>query len=155
MKRSASCSSVNCHQLCTWLSVSILPQPTLTMIFSRAYNRSYEIYQMLPLRYLIKGSIISFMRNFKCMTLIYLQIILSRTFCLSFVETGLTCNHNAVVRQDGESWQVDACTTCACKDGLTFCKAASCKEPVHCSWMGVPKGECCPVCKGDYFDYIV
>lgn len=63
-------------------------------------------------------------------------------------KTGLVCSHDSVVRKDGDSWQLDPCTTCTCKNGLTFCRAASCEETVHCSWMGVPEGECCPVCRG-------
>ncbi|KAK6181353.1 hypothetical protein SNE40_009225 [Patella caerulea] len=62
-------------------------------------------------------------------------------------DTGLTCYYEGEDYKDGQSWQLDKCTTCTCKDGLTFCKTKTCNETL-CGWMVIPDGECCPVCRG-------
>ncbi|ESO86142.1 hypothetical protein LOTGIDRAFT_71199, partial [Lottia gigantea] len=64
-------------------------------------------------------------------------------------DTGLTCSYNGVEYSDGQSWQLDKCTTCTCKDSLTFCKTKTC-NPTLCGWMVIPDGECCPVCRGKF-----
>ena len=72
--------------------------------------------------------------------------------CVLFVVgSDMVCVREDRVYKNGEQWQKDRCTTCTCKNGLMFCRAMahSCPVPVDsCSWMVVPEGECCPVCKG-------
>ncbi|XP_041351860.1 cysteine-rich motor neuron 1 protein-like [Gigantopelta aegis] len=62
-------------------------------------------------------------------------------------DTGLKCSYDGREFRDGESWQIEKCTKCTCRDGLTFCKTKMCNAPL-CGWMVIPDGECCPVCKG-------
>ncbi|XP_025103924.1 cysteine-rich motor neuron 1 protein-like isoform X1 [Pomacea canaliculata] len=62
-------------------------------------------------------------------------------------ETGLTCIYENKEFQNGESWQIETCTTCTCKDGISRCRVSSCTPP-PCGWMVIPEGQCCPVCKG-------
>ncbi|XP_067680329.1 cysteine-rich motor neuron 1 protein-like [Haliotis asinina] len=62
-------------------------------------------------------------------------------------DTGHTCRYEGQTFHDGESWQLEKCTMCECRDGLTFCKTKTCNAPL-CGWMVIPEGECCPVCKG-------
>ncbi|CAL1543997.1 unnamed protein product [Lymnaea stagnalis] len=62
-------------------------------------------------------------------------------------ESVLTCIYNHQEYANGQIWQMDNCKTCECKDGLNKCTRKNCEEP-NCSWMMVPEGECCPVCRG-------
>lgn len=62
-------------------------------------------------------------------------------------ETGLTCSYEERQFQNGDSWQIEKCTTCTCNDGISRCRVSSCSPP-PCGWMVIPEGECCPVCRG-------
>ncbi|KAL5009108.1 hypothetical protein ScPMuIL_014689, partial [Solemya velum] len=62
-------------------------------------------------------------------------------------DTSVNCSYNEIEYQSNQSWNLDKCTTCTCHEGLTFCKAQNCNATI-CSWMVIPEGECCPVCKG-------
>lgn len=74
---------------------------------------------------------------------------------LSLVETDLNCRTELTGTEklylDGQSWRPDKCVKCTCKRGLTFCKQESCHNVTICPYMESTEGECCPVCKGQYF----
>lgn len=58
------------------------------------------------------------------------------------------CMHNNQRFNDGEKWHPDKCTTCICKEGLTFCHVHQCSPIAGCNHFVIPEGECCPVCAG-------
>lgn len=62
-------------------------------------------------------------------------------------ESSLTCSYLGKELKNGETWDIDKCKTCVCRHGLNRCKDKSCKDP-SCTWMVIPEGECCPVCRG-------
>ncbi|GFO17120.1 LOW QUALITY PROTEIN: cysteine-rich motor neuron 1 protein, partial [Plakobranchus ocellatus] len=62
-------------------------------------------------------------------------------------ESGLTCSYNGKELKNGETWDIDKCKTCECRDGLNRCRDKTCITP-SCGWMAVPDDGCCPVCKG-------
>lgn len=79
------------------------------------------------------------------------------------------CLHEGKSYLKGETWQTDACQICSCNGDVALCKKIQC--PVisskfflyqlnfkiyfldSCNWVGVPDGECCPVCLGCKDDY--
>ncbi|KAG7228065.1 hypothetical protein INR49_005687 [Caranx melampygus] len=60
------------------------------------------------------------------------------------------CMQDGRIYEQGEDWEVDSCTSCACQDGKVVCQQVSC-PPVSCINPSFIDGECCPVClnKGD------
>ncbi|XP_006008696.1 thrombospondin-2 [Latimeria chalumnae] len=44
-----------------------------------------------------------------------------------------------------ESWTVDSCTKCTCKESKIVCNQITC-SPVYCAVPSFIEGECCPVC---------
>ena len=49
------------------------------------------------------------------------------------------------IYEDGEIFEVDDCTTCACNDGEVLCQTEQCKQP-NCLNPITKAGECCPAC---------
>ena len=60
------------------------------------------------------------------------------------------CIHNNKQYMNGEKWKFDKCTTCECRDGLTFCQKKECKPISNCKAIAVISDECCPTCQGIY-----
>ncbi|PAV75131.1 hypothetical protein WR25_13594 [Diploscapter pachys] len=59
------------------------------------------------------------------------------------------CKSDGKTHEDGEEWFSASCASCKCIKGVAQCKGMDCpKLPEHCSWIGIPEGECCPVCFG-------
>ena len=48
---------------------------------------------------------------------------------------------------EGETWKMDACTTCVCHDGHVLCSTHSC-PPLPCTTPVHIPGACCPSCPG-------
>ena len=46
---------------------------------------------------------------------------------------------------ENDSWQIDKCTTCTCKNGLVLCEVNEC-QAVTCLNPILNKDECCPYC---------
>jgi hypothetical protein len=65
------------------------------------------------------------------------------------------CNYHGLQLVDGETIRVDKCTTCHCKNGLSFCQEETCEDISLCRWMEFPKGQCCAVCSGMSFVLLV
>ncbi|XP_059510514.1 kielin/chordin-like protein isoform X2 [Stegostoma tigrinum] len=49
-------------------------------------------------------------------------------------------------RTHNESWRVDACTQCSCKNGNVHCQEVTCPQ-LTCLDQYKPAGECCAVCR--------
>ncbi|XP_048465930.1 kielin/chordin-like protein [Rhincodon typus] len=49
-------------------------------------------------------------------------------------------------RTHNESWKVDACTQCSCKNGNVHCQEVTCLQ-LTCLDQYKPAGECCAVCR--------
>ena len=58
-----------------------------------------------------------------------------------------SCNFGDDVFANGDTWNIDACTTCECNNGLINCLPLSCSA-TNCpsGRTFTPEGECCPVC---------
>lgn len=70
--------------------------------------------------------------------------------CQSRVEKS-DCVVNGVYYGDGDQWSSDdsSCETCSCTNGVKLCRKMECHPLVeHCNWVGLPEGNCCPVCLG-------
>ncbi|UMM35471.1 hypothetical protein L5515_008075 [Caenorhabditis briggsae] len=64
-------------------------------------------------------------------------------------ESKATCKHNNIERQPMETWHANDCETCQCLRGVSVCSKMACpKVNQECTWIGIPTGECCPVCLG-------
>ncbi|CAJ0568948.1 unnamed protein product, partial [Mesorhabditis spiculigera] len=62
---------------------------------------------------------------------------------------GKNCTWNEREYVDGQEWHSSQCEICKCKKGVAQCSKMTCpKPPSRCTWVGVPAGECCPVCLG-------
>lgn len=60
-----------------------------------------------------------------------------------------TCKQNNIERQPMEIWHVSDCESCQCLRGVSVCNKMTCpKVNQECTWIGIPTGECCPVCLG-------
>ncbi|CAG2099993.1 unnamed protein product [Medioppia subpectinata] len=66
--------------------------------------------------------------------------------------TGPTkCIHNNQQFMNGDKWKADKCTTCECRDGLSFCHKKECNQTMetkNCNVMAMIEDECCPICQG-------
>lgn len=58
------------------------------------------------------------------------------------------CIHNNKQYMNREKWKSDKCTTCECRDGITFCQKKECKAVANCKAVVVISDECCPTCQG-------
>lgn len=66
----------------------------------------------------------------------------------TYLEGEQTCLYEGEEYVEGSVWKVDKCTTCSCKNNITFCNSVECNITSYCGRMEVPEGECCPVCTG-------
>ncbi|XP_047464832.1 thrombospondin-2-like isoform X2 [Mugil cephalus] len=57
----------------------------------------------------------------------------------------LWCMQDGRVYKQGDDWDFDSCTSCACQDGKVVCHQVLC-PPVSCINPSFIDGECCPVC---------
>ncbi|CAG2172564.1 unnamed protein product [Oppiella nova] len=66
------------------------------------------------------------------------------------IEAPTKCIHNNKQFLNGDKWMSDKCTTCECRDGLSFCYKKQCKQLVQkdCNVMTGIEDECCPICQG-------
>ncbi|MEQ2267549.1 hypothetical protein XENORESO_007469, partial [Xenotaenia resolanae] len=55
------------------------------------------------------------------------------------------CVQDRRVYEQGEVWEVDSCTSCACQDGKVVCQQVLC-PPVSCITPSFVDGKCCLVC---------
>ncbi|XP_014325859.1 thrombospondin-2-like isoform X1 [Xiphophorus maculatus] len=58
------------------------------------------------------------------------------------------CMQDGRVYEQGDVWDVDSCTSCACQDGKVVCKQVLC-PPVSCISPSFVDGKCCLVCLED------
>ena len=72
-------------------------------------------------------------------------------FCLYFLPPDPVirhvCKYSGDVYVDGETWQVDNCTTCVCEGTRVACTTLKCPEPA-CEKPTHITGKCCPICLG-------
>ncbi|CAJ0961782.1 unnamed protein product, partial [Mesorhabditis belari] len=62
---------------------------------------------------------------------------------------GKNCTWGDREYSDGQEWHSSQCEVCKCKKGVAQCSKMTCpKPPSKCTWVGVPVGECCPICLG-------
>ena len=64
-------------------------------------------------------------------------------------QTNLSCTHEGREYSAGEKWQSNLCTSCECKDGLTFCQSTECPPVAHCAKTTHDSDQCCPRCVGE------
>ncbi|XP_043226400.1 cysteine-rich motor neuron 1 protein-like isoform X3 [Amphibalanus amphitrite] len=65
--------------------------------------------------------------------------------CKDSEEENSTCVHQGKRYEEGATWQMDQCTTCHCKDAVSFCDQLQCPELGPCPQVTDP-GQCCPRC---------
>ncbi|KAF0288368.1 Cysteine-rich motor neuron 1 protein [Amphibalanus amphitrite] len=61
-------------------------------------------------------------------------------------QANLSCTHEGREYGAGERWQSNLCTSCQCKNGLTFCQSAECPPVAHCAKTTHDPDQCCPRC---------
>ncbi|XP_032689367.1 BMP-binding endothelial regulator protein-like [Odontomachus brunneus] len=70
--------------------------------------------------------------------------------CPIIEESKTSCIYNGKVREDGESWKLDSCKACACKQGKVRCAMPMCpviNEPCPPNTkLERPKDQCCARC---------
>ncbi|CAI5450968.1 unnamed protein product [Caenorhabditis angaria] len=50
---------------------------------------------------------------------------------------------------EGDKWHNSSCESCSCKKGVVMCSKMACSNvSPECTWVGIPEGECCPICLG-------
>ena len=64
-------------------------------------------------------------------------------------QTNLSCSHEGREYAAGERWQSNVCTSCQCKNGLTFCQSTECPPVAHCGKTTHDPDQCCPRCLGE------
>lgn len=69
--------------------------------------------------------------------------------CIEGETSKAKCYYNGVERQPMEVWHANDCDTCQCIKGVSICDKGDCpKVNQECTWIGIPTGECCPICLG-------
>ncbi|CAF3587838.1 unnamed protein product [Adineta steineri] len=66
----------------------------------------------------------------------------------SCIKNSKQCYHDKKIYSENETWSVDHCTTCTCREGLVDCTMVQCPTYTHCGYMYKPENECCPKCGG-------
>ncbi|CAF3477086.1 unnamed protein product [Rotaria sp. Silwood1] len=70
--------------------------------------------------------------------------------CTQFncIKNSQQCHHDKKIYNENETWSIDHCTTCTCRDGHADCAMIQCPIYTHCGYMYKPENECCPKCGG-------
>ncbi|RLU25530.1 hypothetical protein DMN91_001686 [Ooceraea biroi] len=70
--------------------------------------------------------------------------------CPLVEESKASCSYGGRTYEDGESWKLDSCKACACKQGKVRCAMPMCPQlNLPCppnSKLQHPEGQCCPRC---------
>ncbi|UJR36808.1 hypothetical protein I4U23_029522 [Adineta vaga] len=64
------------------------------------------------------------------------------------IKNSKQCHHDKKIYSENETWSIDHCTTCICRDGFVDCTMIQCPTYTHCGYMYKPENECCPKCGG-------
>ncbi|CAF1244469.1 unnamed protein product [Adineta ricciae] len=64
------------------------------------------------------------------------------------IKNSKQCYHDKKIYSENETWSIDHCTTCTCREGLVDCLMVQCPTYTHCGYMYKPENECCPKCGG-------
>lgn len=70
--------------------------------------------------------------------------------CVFPEEFRMQCSYGGVVYEDGQSWKLDACSSCKCAQGMPSCAMTRCNVTLPCppgSRLVHPPGECCGRCE--------
>ncbi|CAD5231985.1 unnamed protein product [Bursaphelenchus xylophilus] len=63
--------------------------------------------------------------------------------------TDQSCFFEGKTYASGDNWHYEPCQTCWCNNGVSMCTSLECPSVArHCSWIEIPDGECCPICRG-------
>ncbi|KAJ8675657.1 hypothetical protein QAD02_011443 [Eretmocerus hayati] len=69
--------------------------------------------------------------------------------CPLVEESRAACTYAGKTYGDGETWKLDPCKSCACKQGKVRCAMSMCPPLTPCppnSRLELPEGQCCPRC---------
>ncbi|KAF5276557.1 hypothetical protein FQR65_LT03987 [Abscondita terminalis] len=70
--------------------------------------------------------------------------------CVFPEEFRTQCSYAGVIYEDGQSWKLDACSSCKCVQGMPSCAMTRCNVTLPCppgSRLTHPSGECCGRCE--------